>query len=51
MKNGWTQVSSPLPDNAGKPLAVEITMEPVKPPTDREGPPALSITVPTLANR
>jgi len=51
MKNGWTQVSSPLPDGAGKPLAVEITMEPVKPPTDREGPPALSITVPMLVSR
>jgi len=51
MKNGWAQVTSALPDGAGKPLTVEITMEPVKPPTEREGPPALSITVPTLASR
>jgi hypothetical protein len=51
MKDGWTQVSTPLPDNAGKPPAIEITMEPVKPPTDRQGPPALSITVPRFASR
>jgi hypothetical protein len=51
MKNGWVQVTSLLPNNAGKPVAVEITMEPMKPPTDREGPPDLSITVPTLTSR
>jgi hypothetical protein len=51
MKNGWAEISSPLPDSAGKPLAVEITMESVMPPTERQGPPALSITVPKLAGR
>jgi len=51
MKNGWTPVTSRLTINAGKSLAVEITMEPVKPPAEREGPLALSIIVPTLASR
>ena len=51
MKNGWTEISAPLPDSAGKSLEVEIAMEPVKPPTDREGPPALNIIVPTLVTR
>jgi hypothetical protein len=48
MKDGWTQAATRVTVNFGKPVAVEITMEPVKPPTDREGPPALRITVPTL---
>jgi len=51
MQNGWTQITSHLTVNAGKPLSVEITMEPVTPPAEREGPPPLSITVPTLASR
>jgi hypothetical protein len=51
MKNGWAQVTSQLTIDAGRPVAVEITMEPVKPPTERQGPPALSITVPTLVSR
>jgi len=50
MKAGWTQIRAPLPAGADKPLAVEITMEPVTPPTERKGPPALSVTVPRLAN-
>ncbi len=51
MKNGWTQVSSPLPDNAGQPITVEITIGPVKRPAEREAMPALSFTVPTLVTR
>ena len=50
MKGGWTQIRAALPASADKPLAVEITMEPVTPPTDRKGPPALSITVPALVD-
>ena len=48
MKDGWTPIKASLPVNAGKPLAVEITMEPVTPPTEKKGPPALSITVPKV---
>jgi hypothetical protein len=48
MKDGWTQIRAALPANADKSLAVEIVMAPVTPPTDRKGPPALSITVPSL---
>jgi len=48
MKDGWTQIRASLPANADKPSAVEITMEPVTPPTERRGPPALSITIPRL---
>jgi len=51
MKDGWTQIRASLPNSAGKSAAMEITMEPVTPPTDRRGPPALSITVPKLADR
>lgn len=51
VKEGWAQVTSSLPDNAGKPLAVEITMEPVKPLGEKPGPLPLSITVPTLVSR
>jgi hypothetical protein len=50
MKAGWTQIRASLPAGEGKPLAVEITMEPVTPPQERRGPPALSITVPRLAS-
>ncbi len=50
MKAGWTQIRVPLPAGAGQPLAVEIAMEPVTLPTERKGLPALSITVPRLAN-
>ncbi len=32
-------------------MAVEIAMEPVTPPAERKGPPALSITVPQLGGR
>ena len=48
MKDGWTPIRASLPANAGKPLAMEITMEPVTPPTEKKGPPALSITVPKV---
>jgi hypothetical protein len=51
MKNGWTQIRASLPANAGTATAVEITMEPVTPPTDKKGPSALSLTVPKLADR
>jgi hypothetical protein len=50
MKAGWTRIHASLPAGEGKPLAVEITMEPVTPPQERRGPPALSITVPRLAS-
>ncbi|MEN6575057.1 MAG: ADP-ribosylglycohydrolase family protein [Phycisphaerales bacterium] len=50
MQNSWTQVKLSLPV-AEKPLAVEITTEPVAQPTERRGPPALRITVPQLVNR
>ena len=48
MKDGWMQIRVGLPDNAGKSSAVEITMVPVTPPSERKGPPALRITVPRL---
>ncbi len=48
MRDGWTRIKASLPDSGGKSLAAEITMEPVTPPTERRGPPALSLTVPTL---
>jgi hypothetical protein len=51
MREGWTPVKSQVTINSGKSTVVEITMEPVKPPTGRQGPPALSITVPTLVSR
>jgi len=51
MKDGWTEVNVPLLSNEGKPVVVEITMEPAKPPTEREGPPILSITVDAVAKR
>jgi hypothetical protein len=51
MKAGWTQIRAALPAHADKPLGVEIVMEPVTAPTERKGPPALSITVPALASR
>jgi hypothetical protein len=50
MKAGWTQIRAPLPAGTDKPLAVEIALEPVTPPTDRKGPPPLSLTVPRLVN-
>jgi hypothetical protein len=50
MKAGWTQIRAALPPGADKPLAVEIALEPAAPPTERKGPPALSITVPRLVN-
>jgi hypothetical protein len=49
MTNGWTEISVPLPEKAQGLLAVEILMEPVTPPTERRGPPALSITVPKMS--
>jgi hypothetical protein len=49
MKDGWTPIGARLPDSAGKPLAVEITMEPVTPPSEENRLPALSVTLPTLA--
>lgn len=51
MENGWAEIRLPLPDSVGRPMVVEIAMEPVMPPTRREGPPALSITVPMLTSR
>jgi hypothetical protein len=51
MKDGWTEIRATLPASAGKPLAVEMVMEPVKPSTGRDGPPALSIMVPRFVNR
>ncbi|MGE5293629.1 MAG: ADP-ribosylglycohydrolase family protein [Solirubrobacterales bacterium] len=50
MQNGWTLVKSSLPA-AEKPTAVEITMEPVTPLSERKEPPALSFTVPQLGGR
>ena len=51
MKDGWIEIRSPLVENVDKPLMVEITMEPVVPPAEKNGPPALNITVPKLVNR
>jgi hypothetical protein len=51
MKDGWTLVASGVTINSGKPTTVEITMEPVTAPSERKGPPALSITVPQLGGR
>ncbi len=51
MKNGWIEIRSPLAENMDKPLAVEITMEPVAPPAEKDGLPALNITIPKLVNR
>jgi hypothetical protein len=51
MTDGWTPIRVSLPDNAGKPSAVEIIMEPVTPPPERRNPPALSLTLPTLVDR
>jgi hypothetical protein len=50
MKAGWTQIRAALPPGADQPLAVEIALEPATPPTERKGPPVLSITVPRLVN-
>ncbi len=50
MQNGWTLVKSSLPA-AEKTMAVEIAMEPVTPPAEREGPPALSMTAPQFGGR
>jgi hypothetical protein len=44
MTGGWTEVSVALPAPAGKPAVLEIVTEPVTPPTERRGPPALRIT-------
>ena len=51
MKDGWTQIKAALPNGEGRPLAVEVTMEPATPPAERRGPPALSLTVPQLTVR
>jgi hypothetical protein len=51
MANGWTRIEAPLPVQGGKPLAVEIVMEPVTAPAERRNTPALSLTVPRLAAR
>jgi len=51
MQNGWTQIQASLPGNGGKPVTVEILMEPVASPSERRNPPALSITVPALVER
>jgi hypothetical protein len=40
-----------LPAGTGTPLAVGIALEPVTPPAERRGPPALSLTVPQLLQR
>jgi len=51
MSAGWTLIRAPLPQGANGPLAIEIAMEPVTPPAERRGPPAVSLTVPQLVNR
>ncbi len=51
MKEGWTAIKASLPNNGGDSSAVEIMMEPVTPPADRRGPPALSLTVPQIVDR
>ena len=48
MQDGWTEIKATLAEFAGKKAAVEITMEPVTPPAEKKGPPALSITVPEV---
>ncbi|MBM4028281.1 MAG: ADP-ribosylglycohydrolase family protein [Planctomycetes bacterium] len=50
MKDGWTRIRAALPNDAAKPIAVEITMEPVTPPPERRNPPALSLTIPQLVD-
>ncbi|MCX5647187.1 MAG: ADP-ribosylglycohydrolase family protein [Phycisphaerae bacterium] len=49
--DGWTQIRAALPANPDGSLTVEIAMAPVTPPTDRRGPPALSITVARLQSQ
>jgi len=51
MSAGWTLIRASLPQGANGPLAIEVAMEPVTPPAERRGPPALSLTVPQLVNR
>jgi hypothetical protein len=51
MKNGWTRIRTLLLADGNKPSTVEIVMEPVTAPTERKGPPALSITVPAFVDR
>ncbi|MCU0913186.1 MAG: ADP-ribosylglycohydrolase family protein [Planctomycetes bacterium] len=51
MTDGWTLIRAPLPADADQPVAVEITTEPVTPPPERRGPPALSLTLPKVVNR
>jgi len=51
MKDGWTAIRSPLPESEGKPLALAILIEPLAAPSDKSGPPAISITIPRLVSR
>jgi hypothetical protein len=51
MTDGWTEISAVLSGTAGKPTVLEVTAEPVAPPADRRGPPALSITAVQLTIR
>ncbi len=50
MKGSWVDIRAPLAGNVDKPLAVEITMEPVAGSAEKDGLPALNIVVPKLRN-